>query len=68
MTHATAQQPLAMGGMRLSTDPERDDERAIATLHAALDAGVTLLDTADEAFARALGFTYRLAGEVFGPA
>ena len=33
--------------MRLSTSPERDDERAIAVLHAALDAGATFLDTAD---------------------
>src|ERR1043166_315080 len=33
--------------MRLSTDPDRDDARAVAGLRAALDAGVTLLDTAD---------------------
>ena len=33
--------------MRLSTEPDRDDERSVAVLHAALDAGVTLLDTAD---------------------
>jgi aryl-alcohol dehydrogenase-like predicted oxidoreductase/histidinol phosphatase-like enzyme/adenylate kinase family enzyme len=33
--------------MRLSTEPGRDDSTALATLHAALDAGVTLLDTAD---------------------
>jgi aryl-alcohol dehydrogenase-like predicted oxidoreductase/predicted kinase len=33
--------------MRLSTDPARDDARGIATIHAALDAGATLLDTAD---------------------
>jgi aryl-alcohol dehydrogenase-like predicted oxidoreductase/histidinol phosphatase-like enzyme/predicted kinase len=38
---------LAMGCMRLSTDPDRDEERSIAVLHAALDAGVELLDTAD---------------------
>jgi aryl-alcohol dehydrogenase-like predicted oxidoreductase/predicted kinase/histidinol phosphatase-like enzyme len=36
-----------MGCMRLSTAPDRDDERAIATLHAAFDAGVRFLDTAD---------------------
>jgi aryl-alcohol dehydrogenase-like predicted oxidoreductase/predicted kinase len=36
-----------MGCMRLSTAPDRDDERSIAVLHAALDAGVTFLDTAD---------------------
>jgi aryl-alcohol dehydrogenase-like predicted oxidoreductase/histidinol phosphatase-like enzyme len=33
--------------MRLSTERERDDERAVAVLHAAFDAGITLLDTAD---------------------
>jgi aryl-alcohol dehydrogenase-like predicted oxidoreductase/histidinol phosphatase-like enzyme len=33
--------------MRLSTALDRDEERATAVLHAALDAGVTLLDTAD---------------------
>lgn len=33
--------------MRLSTEPERDETRAVSVLHAALDAGVTLLDTAD---------------------
>ena len=38
---------VGLGCMRLSTDPDRDDAAAIATLHAALDAGVTLLDTAD---------------------
>jgi aryl-alcohol dehydrogenase-like predicted oxidoreductase len=33
--------------MRLSTAKDRDDERSIAVIHAALDAGVTMLDTAD---------------------
>ena len=33
--------------MRLSTAPDRDDDRAVAVLHAAFDAGVNLLDTAD---------------------
>ena len=33
--------------MRLSTAADRDEARAIATIHAALDAGVRLLDTAD---------------------
>jgi len=36
-----------MGCMRLSTEADRDEARAVAVLHAALDAGVTLLDTAD---------------------
>src|SRR5262245_15444491 len=33
--------------MRLSTEPDRDEARAIDVLHAALDAGVTFIDTAD---------------------
>lgn len=33
--------------MRLSTAPDRDDEHAIAVIRTALDAGATLLDTAD---------------------
>lgn len=37
---------IGLGCMRLSTDPDRDEERALATLHAALDAGITTLDTA----------------------
>jgi aryl-alcohol dehydrogenase-like predicted oxidoreductase/histidinol phosphatase-like enzyme len=44
---STGRRPLAIGCMRLSTEPDRDEARALATLHAALDAGVTLLDTAD---------------------
>ena len=43
----TDDRPLALGCMRLSTEPDRDEPAAIAVLHAALDAGVTLLDTAD---------------------
>lgn len=38
---------IGLGCMRLSTAPDRDEERGIAVIHAALDAGVTLLDTAD---------------------
>ncbi len=33
--------------MRLSTDEARDDDRSIAVLQAAFDAGITLVDTAD---------------------
>ena len=33
--------------MRLSTERNRDDARSIAVLHAALDAGIALFDTAD---------------------
>ena len=39
--------PIAIGCMRLSTDPDRDDAKSIAVLHSAFDAGVSLLDTAD---------------------
>jgi aryl-alcohol dehydrogenase-like predicted oxidoreductase/histidinol phosphatase-like enzyme len=38
---------VAMGAMRLSTESDRNDERSLAALHAAFDAGVTLVDTAD---------------------
>ncbi|HZO13082.1 MAG TPA: aldo/keto reductase, partial [Polyangiaceae bacterium] len=38
---------IGLGCMRLSTARERDDERAVAVMHAALDAGATVLDTAD---------------------
>jgi aryl-alcohol dehydrogenase-like predicted oxidoreductase/predicted kinase len=38
---------IGLGCMRLSTDKDRDEDRAIDVIHAALDAGVTLLDTAD---------------------
>ncbi|HVH54793.1 MAG TPA: aldo/keto reductase [Vicinamibacterales bacterium] len=43
----TDARPLALGCMRLSTERDRNEHTAIAVLHAALDAGVTLLDTAD---------------------
>lgn len=41
--------PIGLGAMPLSMgDNERpDEERALATIHAALDAGVTYIDTAD---------------------
>ena len=38
---------LGFGCMRLSTAPDRDEDNAVAVIQAALDAGVTLLDTAD---------------------
>src|SRR5215831_367044 len=47
MPAAPAERPLAIGCMRLSTEPDRDEARGVATLDAALDSGVTLLDTAD---------------------
>ena len=39
--------PPAIGCMRLSTNADRDETRAVAVIHAALDAGVRLVDTAD---------------------
>ncbi|MEU0456439.1 aldo/keto reductase [Streptomyces sp. NPDC006129] len=38
---------VGLGAMPLSIEGRPDEERAVATVHAALDAGVTLLDTAD---------------------
>ncbi|MFE0098803.1 aldo/keto reductase [Streptomyces sp. NPDC059009] len=38
---------VGLGAMPLSIEHRPDEARAIATLHAALDAGVTLIDTAD---------------------
>ena len=38
---------IGFGCMRLSTLPDRDPDNGIRVIHAALDAGVTLLDTAD---------------------
>lgn len=45
---------IGLGGMPMSIEGRPDEDRSIATIHAALDAGVTLIDTAD---------AYRLAGE-----
>lgn len=38
--------PVGLGGAGWSIRPDLDEERSIRTIHAALDAGVTLLDTA----------------------
>jgi aryl-alcohol dehydrogenase-like predicted oxidoreductase len=38
---------IGLGGMPLSIEGRPDTDRAIRTLHAALDVGVTLIDTAD---------------------
>jgi len=38
---------IGLGCMRLSTIEPRDPARAVAVIHAALDSGATLLDTAD---------------------
>ena len=45
---------IGLGGMPLSIEGRPDEGRAIATIHAALDAGITFFDTAD---------AYRLGGE-----
>jgi len=45
---------IGLGGMPFSIEGRPDEAQAIATIHAALDAGITLIDTAD---------AYRLAGE-----
>ena len=38
---------IGLGGMPMSIEGRPDRERSVATIHAALDAGVTLIDTAD---------------------
>ncbi|MGH3648082.1 MAG: aldo/keto reductase, partial [Micromonosporaceae bacterium] len=38
---------VGLGAMPLSIEGRPDEARAVATIHAALDAGVTLIDTAD---------------------
>jgi aryl-alcohol dehydrogenase-like predicted oxidoreductase len=45
---------IGLGGMPLSIEGRPDETRAIATIHAALDAGITFIDTAD---------AYRVGGE-----
>jgi len=47
---------IGLGGMPMSIEGRPDESRSVATVHAALDAGVTLLDTADS--------YHRDAGEV----
>lgn len=47
---------IGLGGMPMSIEGRPDRERSIATIHAALDAGVSLIDTADS--------YHREAGEV----
>ncbi|MFI1482296.1 aldo/keto reductase [Streptomyces sp. NPDC020747] len=38
---------IGLGGMPMSIEGRPDEERSVATVHAALEAGVTLIDTAD---------------------
>jgi len=47
---------IGLGGMPMSIEGRPDEARSLATIHAALDAGVTLIDTADS--------YHRDAGEV----
>ena len=39
--------PIGLGGMPMSLEGRPPEERSIRTIHAALDAGVNLIDTAD---------------------
>src|SRR5215218_4704626 len=43
--------PIGLGAMQMSIDGRPDEAQSIRTIHAALDAGVNLIDTAD-AYAR----------------
>jgi aryl-alcohol dehydrogenase-like predicted oxidoreductase len=38
---------IGLGGMPMSIEGRPDEQRSVATIHAALDAGVTFIDTAD---------------------
>jgi aryl-alcohol dehydrogenase-like predicted oxidoreductase len=38
---------IGLGGMPMSIEGRPDEQRSVATIHAALDLGVTLIDTAD---------------------
>jgi aryl-alcohol dehydrogenase-like predicted oxidoreductase len=38
---------IGLGGMPMSIEGRPDEQRSIATIHAALEAGITLIDTAD---------------------
>ena len=44
---------LGLGGMPMSIEGRPEESRSIATIHAALDAGITLIDTADAYHIRA---------------
>ncbi|MFL6239616.1 MAG: aldo/keto reductase [Actinomycetes bacterium] len=56
---------IGLGGMPLSIEGRPDTERAVRTIHAALDAGVTLIDTADAYHLKAgeVGHNERLIAE-----
>ncbi|MFI1972063.1 aldo/keto reductase [Streptomyces cinnamoneus] len=44
---STTVSAIGLGAMPLSIEHRPDEARAVATVHAALDAGITLIDTAD---------------------
>src|SRR5882672_2193270 len=44
---------IGLGGMPMSIEQRPDEARSLATIHAALDAGVTFIDTADAYHLRA---------------
>jgi aryl-alcohol dehydrogenase-like predicted oxidoreductase len=44
---------IGLGGMPMSIEGRPDEDRCVATIHAALDAGVTFIDTADAYHMRA---------------
>jgi aryl-alcohol dehydrogenase-like predicted oxidoreductase len=43
----TSVSAIGLGGMPMSIEGRPDRERSVATIHAALDAGITFIDTAD---------------------
>ena len=47
MIGATRVSAIGLGGMPMSIEGRPDEDRSIRTIHAALDAGVTFIDTAD---------------------
>jgi aryl-alcohol dehydrogenase-like predicted oxidoreductase len=59
---------IGLGGMPMSIEGRPERERSIATIHAALDAGVTLIDTADSyhLYADEVGHNESLIAEALG--
>jgi aryl-alcohol dehydrogenase-like predicted oxidoreductase len=43
----TSVSAIGLGGMPMSIEGRPDEDRSIRTIHAALDAGINLIDTAD---------------------
>jgi aryl-alcohol dehydrogenase-like predicted oxidoreductase len=59
---------IGLGGMPMSIEGRPDEARSIATVHAALDAGITLIDTADayHVHANEVGHNERLIAKALG--